>query len=45
MSAPIEAAPEAAQAVNRAWIAGTIATTRQLVADPELLRSIERRGF
>lgn len=35
----------AARRGNRAWIERTAETTRRLATDPELLRSIEERGF
>lgn len=35
----------AARRGNRAWIERTAETTRRLANDPELLRSIEERGF
>lgn len=39
------AANLAARRGNRAWMERTIETTRRLANDPELLRSIEERGF
>lgn len=38
-------ANHAARLGNRAWMERTVETTRRLATDPELLRSIERRGF
>lgn len=35
----------AARRGNRAWMERTAETTRRLANDPELLRSIEQRGF